>query len=146
MKNRKKYDLFISHANADKSEYVDELNKVVRMLGVRIFYDTDTISWGDSLKKLILNGTASSEFAIIVISDNYFGREWTEIELKELLNRQNESGQKIVLPLLHNISIEEMKEHYPSLGDIMAISTDKYSKEEVALLFAKEFIKRLEEV
>lgn len=84
-----------------------------------------------------------SEFSIIVISQNFFGREWTERELEEFLKRQNASGQKIVLPLIHNISIEELKEKYPKLGEIQAISTNDYSQEEVALLFAGELIKRL---
>jgi hypothetical protein len=60
----------------------------------------------------------SGRFAVIVISKNYFGREWTEKELKEFLTRQNESGQKIVLPLLLGISLNELKEQYPDLGEI----------------------------
>lgn len=97
----KKYDVFISHASADKEEYVDELNRTVKKLGINVFYDTDILSWGDNWKQVILDGTADSEFAIIVISKNFFGREWTEKELNEFLGQQNESGQKIVLPLLH---------------------------------------------
>ena len=96
---RKQYDVFISHANKDKNEYVDSLNAVVRKLGVNIFYDTDVLSWGDNWKQVILEGTKSSEFAIIVISNNFFGREWTERELNEFLQQQNENRQKKVLPL-----------------------------------------------
>ena len=83
MKNKehkKEYDVFISHANADKSDYVDELYLVLRKLGVKIFYDTEVLSWGDNWKQVILDGTAKSEFAIIVISENFFDREWTERE------------------------------------------------------------------
>ena len=36
-----------------------------------------------------------------------------------------------------------MKNKYPSLEEIQAIDSSKYSKEEIALLFAKELIKRL---
>lgn len=98
------------------------------------------------MEKNILDGTASSEFAIIVISENLFDREWTEKELHEFLERQNSSGQKIVLPLLHNISLEQLKEKYPALGDIQVIDTQRYSKEEKTILFAKELIKRYKEV
>lgn len=141
-KSRKDYEVFISHASKDKSDYVDSLTSVIRQLGVKIFYDTDVLSWGDNWKRVILDGTAQSEFAIIVISKNFFGREWTEIELNEFLDRQNESGQKIVLPLLHGISLDELKEQYPKLEEIQVIDTDNYSKEEIAILFAKELIKR----
>lgn len=145
VKVRKQYDVFLSHANADKLNYVDELYDVLNMLGVRIFYDKTSLTWGDNWKNEILKGTASSEFAIIVISENFFDREWTERELSEFLTRQNESGQKIVLPLLYKTTPEKMSKKYPSLGEIQAISTEKYSKENIVILFAKELIKRLNE-
>ena len=139
---RKQYDVFISHASKDKSEYVEGLYMALRRLGITIFYDADIISWGDNWKQVILDGTAKSEFAIIVISENFFGREWTERELNEFLQHQNESGQKIVLPLLHNISLDQLKEHYPELEEIQVIDTASRSKEDIAILFAKELIKR----
>lgn len=139
---RKKYDVFISHANKDKLSYVNDLNKVIKKLGVNIFYDTDVLSWGDNFKQVILDGTAESEFAIIVISKNFFGREWTERELNEFLAQQNASGQKTVLPLLYGITFDELKEKYPTLGDIQAITTKDYTKPEIAILLAKELIKR----
>lgn len=141
--NTKDYDVFISHANKDKSDYVDELYLTLRKLGVNIFYDSDVLSWGDNWKQVILDGTEKSEFAIIVISENFFGREWTERELEEFLKRQNANGQKIVLPLLHNVTLEKLVEIYPDLGDIQMISTDRFSKEEITIFFAKELIKRL---
>jgi len=141
--DRKEYDVFISHANQDKVGYVDELYLALRKLGVQIFYDTEVLSWGDNWKQVILDGTAKSEFAIIVISENFFGREWTERELDEFLKRQNANGQKIVLPLLHNISLDTLKAQYPFLSDIQVIDTGRYSKEDIVILFAKELIKRL---
>ena len=143
LKSTKEYDVFISHANKDKSEYVDSLYVTIKRLGVRVFYDTEEIDWGDNWKQVILNGTEKSEFAIIVISENFFDREWTERELSEFLKRQNKDGQKIVLPLIHNITLDQLKEKYPELGDIQAISTERYYKEDIAILFAKELIKRL---
>ena len=141
-RTRKEYEVFISHANKDKSDYVDGLTSTIRSLGVKIVYDTDVLSWGDNWKRVIMEGTAQSEFAIIVISKNFFGREWTEKELNEFLERQNESGQKIVLPLLHGITLDELKAQYPALEEIQVIDTETHSKEEIAILFAKELIKR----
>ena len=139
---RKQYDVFISHASKDKNVYVDSLNAAVRKLGLNIFYDTDVLSWGDNWKQVILDGTKSSEFAIIVISDNFFDREWTERELGEFLSLQNENHQKIVLPLLYRISLDELKEHYPELGDIQCVSADEHNIEEIVILLARELIKR----
>lgn len=139
---RMKYDVFLSHANKDKLTYVNGLYKILRKLGIDIFYDSDIISWGDDWKQVILEGTAQSEFAIIVISNQYFGREWTEKELDEFLHRQNESGQKIILPLLYGITIDEFKNQYPKLESIQSIITSDYTKDGIAILLAKELIKR----
>ena len=137
------YDVFISHANKDKIEYVNELKQSLNKLGINIFYDKDTLEWGDKWKDKILEGVAKAEFAIIVISENFFDREWTEKELNEFLSRQNENGQKIILPILHNITISQLKEKYPDVADIQAISSSDYSCDEIALLFAEQLIKRL---
>ena len=141
--NRKQYDVFISHASSDKENYVDELNGEIKKLGVKIFYDGDVIKWGDNWKEKILTGIEQAEFAIIVISENFFGREWTEKELNDFLTRQNESGQKIVLPILHNVSVGQMKEKYPKLSEIQAIEAGNYkSAESIAVLFAGQLIER----
>lgn len=137
------YDLFISHANKDKEDLIEELYQSLNKLGIRIFYDKETLEWGDNWKDKILNGTKKSEFAIIVISENFFDREWTEKELKEFLNRQNRNGQKLILPILHNITVAQLQEKYPSVADIQAIDSSKYSCDQIALLFAKQLIKRL---
>ena len=61
------YDVFISHANADKETLIEELYNSLNKLGVKIFYDKETLEWGDKFKDKILEGTKKSEFAIIVI-------------------------------------------------------------------------------
>ena len=140
------YDVFISHANFDKINYVDQLKESLDKLGIQIFYDKDTLEWGDKWKDKILEGVQKAEFAIIVISDNFFGREWTEKELQEFLNRQNTSGQKIILPILHNISVSQLQEQYPVVADIQAINSSDFSCDEIAIKFARQLIKRLKSI
>lgn len=140
--NTKMYDVFISHANKDKLDYVEDLYQTISKLGISVFYDKETFEWGDKWKQKIYDGVDTSEFAIIVISDNYFGREWTENELQSFLNRQNSSGEKIILPLLHGISVPELQQHYPELGEIQAISDLDYDIKDVTILFARQLLKR----
>jgi hypothetical protein len=137
------YDVFISHANKDKEDFVEELYNSITKLGVSVFYDKTSLEWGDNWKNIILEGTRKAEFAIIVISENFFGKEWTEIELNEFLTRQNKVGQKTILPVVHNITIEDLRKKYPEVADIQAISSKEHTCDEVALLFAKQLIKRL---
>lgn len=138
----KEYDMFLSHAVNDKISYVNELYDVIRTLGIKVFYDSTAITWGDNWKDKIMEGLHSSEFAIVVLSEQFFDREWTERELYELLAQQNENKQKLVLPLLYDITIKQLKEKHPQLGDIQCISTLTYSNEKIAILLAKELIKR----
>lgn len=142
-KNLPEYDVFISHANKDKEELIEELYHSLDMLGIKIFYDKESLEWGDNWKERILNGVKKAEFAIIVISENFFDREWTERELSELLNRQNRNGQKLILPITHNITTQQLKEKYPNVADIQALDSKKYTCDQIALLFAKQLIKRL---
>ena len=135
--------MFISHANKDKEDLIEELYQSLQKLGISIFYDKESLEWGDNWKERILNGTKKAEFAIIVISENFFDREWTERELSEFLNRQNRNGQKLILPIIHNITNEQLKEKYPNVADIQAIDSKKYNCDQIALLFAKQLIKRL---
>lgn len=139
----KKYDVFISHANKDKLDIIEGLYDSLSQLGIDIFYDKKSLEWGDKWKDRILEGVEKSEFAIIVISENFFGREWTEKELNEFLNRQNRNGQKIILPVVHKISMSQLQEKYPLIADIQAINSDDYTYDQIALLFAGQLIKRL---
>ena len=65
------YDVFISHASEDKASFVDELVTELEKLGVRVWYDTSAISWGDSLRSSIDEGLRKSRFGIIVLSPAY---------------------------------------------------------------------------
>lgn len=143
---KREFDVFISHANKDKEDLVDKLYQSLNMLGVKIFYDKESLEWGDNWKDSILNGTKKAEFAIIVISKNFFDREWTEKELVEFLNRQNQNGQKLILPVLHEISVDQLKKKYPSIASIHAISSKDYNCDQIALLFARQLIKRLKQI
>lgn len=139
-KSLPEYDVFISHANKDKEDLIEELYQSLNKLGIQIFYDKESLEWGDNWKDRILNGTKKAEFAIIVISENFFDREWTEKELSEFLNRQNQNGQKLILPILHNITTQQLKDKYPNVADIQAIDSSKYSCDQIALLFARQLI------
>ena len=102
-----------------------------------------SLEWGDNWKDKIVSGVDASKFAVIVISKNYFDREWTEKDLNDFLHKQNSIGQKIVLPLLYNISLDDLKLHYPELSEIQCLSAEHYDTNEIALLFAKQLIMRI---
>lgn len=132
--NKAKNDaIFVSHSSEDKIAYVNDLVKEMKALNIKVFYDTDVISWGDNLKEKIDNGLKHCKFAVIVISPNYFGKEWTEYELKTLLERQNKENRKLILPILYNISKEDFVTRYPSLKYIVFKYAKSQSKKNLAI-------------
>ena len=42
------YDVFISHANKDKEDLIEELYQSLSKLGINIFYDKESLEWGDN--------------------------------------------------------------------------------------------------
>lgn len=112
------YDIFISHASKDKEAYVEKLKLGIEAAEITVFYDEDSIAWGDCIKERIDEALANCKYAVVVISKNYFGRSWTEYELKMLLERQNQENSKIILPILHKVSKRNFVKHYPKLENI----------------------------
>ena len=49
------FDVFISHANKDKEDMIEELYQSLNKLGIKIFYDKESLEWGDNWKDRILN-------------------------------------------------------------------------------------------
>ena len=80
--NYYRYD--VSHATRDKGGSVNALCRGLKRIGVRVWYDAEAIAWGDEWEKNINEGLKNCRHGIVVLSPNYFGREWTEKELREL--------------------------------------------------------------
>ena len=138
------YDVFVSHANANKQSFVDSLYDQLNRLRIRIWYDSTEIDWGDGLKEKIQEGLAKCRFGIVILSPEFIGRKWTNQELTELLTRQNESHEKVVLPLLYNLTVDQMKEKYPVLENIKAreVRSGEDAKD-VVIDFARILIRAL---
>ena len=131
------YDIFLSHANADKLDFVEDLKRSFDKLGIKVFYDKDSIEWGDKWKEKILNGLDNCRFGVIVISENFFDRDWTEKELKTLLSRQKESGQKLILPILYNLSADALYKKYKELSEIQFLDSSKYDIKDITIQLAR---------
>ena len=131
------YDVFLSHASSDKLPFVNELKESFENLGIDVFYDKDVIIWGDNWKETILKGLENCDYGVVVISERFFGREWTEQELKQLFSRQKESGHKIVLPILYNTTSEELHKNYPELSEIQFLDSSKHDIKDITIQLAR---------
>ncbi|MHB0923721.1 MAG: DUF1883 domain-containing protein [Bellilinea sp.] len=127
----KEYDVFISHASEDKDAIVRSLADALVKGGLKVWYDEFELKIGDSLRRKIDKGLAHSRFGIVVLSQSFFKKGWTNYELDGLVTR-SVSGEQILLPIWHNISKSEVIEYSPSLADKVARSTSNYTVEEIA--------------
>jgi hypothetical protein len=119
----KEFDVFISHASEDKGEVVFPLANQLRSIGVRVWYDDFELTVGDSLSRSIDHGLAQSSFGIVVISPAFLKKNWPEYELRGLISKEI-GGRKVILPIWHNVTRQEVLEYSPPLADKLALSTD----------------------
>lgn len=130
--SNEQYDVFISHASEDKDELVRPLATLLtEKYNLKVWYDEFTLEWGDKLRRKIDKGLASSKYGIVVLSKNFFSKEWPQYELDALFDRQIKED-KVILPIWHKLSKDEVSRYCPTVSSILALDTFNYTIEEIA--------------
>ncbi len=129
--NDVQYDVFISHASEDKKDVVTPLAKALQAGGLSVWYDDFELKIGDSLRRNIDRGIASSRFGIVVLSKAFFGKGWPNYELDGLVTKSVD-GDQVLLPIWHSITKDEVVSYSPSLADKLARNTTMQTVEEIA--------------
>lgn len=127
-----KYDFFISHASEDKEEFVKPLAETLESMGIRVWYDEFSLKVGDSLTKSIDQGLINSKFGVIVLSKSFMKKQWTNYEFKSLVSREMHHGEKVILPIWHEISKNDVMAFSPHLADKVALNSSTQTIEEIA--------------
>ena len=116
-----KWDIFVSHAYEDKV-FARALADALSLRDLSVWFDEFELKVGDSLRRSIDSGLSESRFGIVILSPDFFAKEWTKKELDALTSRESE-GEKIILPIWHNISAQEIRKYSPMLADRFAIDS-----------------------
>lgn len=127
----KEYDVFISHSSADKEDFVRPLAIELQNLGLKVWYDEFELKIGDSLRRSIDQGLINSKYGLVVLSASFFKRNWTQYELDGFVNKEM-NGYKVILPIWHKVSKDEVQNFSPSLADKVALNSSIYSIKEIA--------------
>lgn len=114
------HDVFISHASEDKEDFVEPLATALIEAGLKVWYDRFELKLGDSLREKIDQGLANSRYGVVVLSRAFFSKEWPKSELDALVTRQNSEGKKVILPIWHNVTADEVRRFSPILASKMA--------------------------
>lgn len=112
--------IFVSHASEDKRDFVRPLAHALRRLGLKVWYDEFVLRPGDSLRRSIDEGLAQCEVGVVVLSQNFFAKEWPQRELDALLGA-NIAGQVKLIPVWLGVDATFVRAISPLLADLIAI-------------------------
>ena len=130
------YDVFISHASEDKVPFVDGLVAALIEREVKVWYDRNILTWGKSIRMNIDQGLQHSKFAIVVLSEFYIKKYWTQREFNALF-ALGSKYEGFILPIWHNITAEMAITFSPMLSDSIAINSSNLSVVEIANQFVE---------
>jgi hypothetical protein len=125
MSSDEKWDAFISHASEDKQELARPLAEQLISYDLKVWYDEFTLNIGDSLSESIDYGLSKSHYGIVILSKKFFEKGWPRQELRALITKQVNANKRIILPIWHNISKEEIEIHSPILADTVAAKSNE---------------------
>lgn len=118
------FDLFICYASENRDmvrSLVEELeHSDIGGRPLRVWWDKGQIKLGDSLTRKIEEGLARSRRGVVVISKWFIDKKWPEAELRALQSRRISTGEPVVLPVLVELSHEDLAVAYPLLRDIVS--------------------------
>jgi len=110
--------LFISHASEDKDAFVRQLATALKPK-FDVWYDEYKLMTGMSLLEEINKGLSNCDYGVVVLSNNFFSKQWPQNELDGLFSLEKKD-KKVILPIWHNVGVEEVKQYSPILAGRVA--------------------------
>jgi TIR domain len=117
------YDVFICHAAEDKAEVGEPLAVALQQRGCRVWLDKFQLTIGDQLLQKIDEGLRSSRYGVVIMSSAFFAKQWPQWELAGLAAMQQAYGRKVILPVWHNMTFEQVRAHSLLMAAIYATPT-----------------------
>jgi TIR domain-containing protein len=117
-------DVFISYASEDKLAVAQPLADLLMQQDVDVWYDGYSLKAGDSLRREIDRALAGCRYGVVILSESFFAKEWPQRELDGLATREV-GGSKVIIPVWHNVTCDQVARYSPTLADRVAITTDK---------------------
>lgn len=124
MSPKYQYDVFISHAVEDKLVIANELADRLQKASLKVWYSGRELNAGDSITDTIHQGLNKSRFGIVILSKNYLNKRWTLREFYTLLAREDQDN-KVIIPVLTDITPEELAINDLTMADRFALRSDK---------------------
>jgi hypothetical protein len=119
------YDIFISHAFEDKETIARPLYDALLIEGLTVWFDEATLELGDRLRRKIDEGLAHCRYGVVVLSPRFFRKQWPQLELDGLMARETSTGEKIILPIWHDVDEKIVTQYSPVLAGALAARSNE---------------------
>jgi len=112
-----RWDFFVSHASVDTEAVARPLAEALRARHQRVWFDGREVRAGDDLAHVIERGIEGALFGVVVLSESFLDRKWTEIELDAL-------SRKRMFLVRHGVKPERLGELRAGLEDRVSLSSE----------------------
>ena len=130
-------DLFLSHAYADREHAAKTLYEGLLEVGLSVWFSETALRLGVSLGRQIDKALANCSAGLVLVTPAFLtaveSGSWAETELGVLI------GSERVIPVLHEVSFEDLKAVSPILAGRTGLSTKEDSFETIANKIAANF-------
>jgi predicted nucleotide-binding protein len=128
-------DVFLCHAWDDRKDAAKELNDLLELKGVTVWFSEKDVPLGSPLLREIDKGLVKSKVGIVLVTPSFLDRVKREgiadKELSALLARD------LLVPIVHNTTFEELREVSPLLGSRSGLDTEEESMVDIAAKLAE---------
>jgi DNA-binding beta-propeller fold protein YncE len=114
-------DVFISHASEDKEAIARPLAAQLRQDGFTVWFDEYELVLGDSLRAKIEAGVSHSQVGVVILSHSFFAKSWSRWELSGLTARHIAGEQNVILPIWHELELDDVRSYSAPLADLVAV-------------------------
>lgn len=126
------YDIFLSHASEDKEEVARPLKNALEERGLSVWFDEINIKIGQSIRLEIERGINNARFGVVIVSESFFAKQWTQAELDALFSKKMQNGENLILPVWHRVTKDQVQSMSMLLAGVNAANTSLSTIEEIA--------------
>lgn len=113
---------FISHDSRDKVSIGEPIALQLQKFMCPVWYDQFSLRVGDSLRESIEAGLRECHKCILVLTPNFLSNNgWSKREYDSIFTREIVEQKKVILPVWHEISAQEVYQFSPILADRFAV-------------------------
>lgn len=127
--------IFLCHAWDDRAGAAKELNDMLELRGVSVWFSEKDVPLGTPLMREIDRGLAKSRVGIVLVTPAFLrriqGQSIADKELSALLARDQ------LIPIVHGTTYEELRDISPMLASRSGLSTAENPMSEIAAQLAE---------